>query len=140
MSHQVKFFIALILMSTFFACSQPTNNKNNKNPLFDSTLTTTLKTERFISVNCPKGDVELILNPDQTFELNIDLLDSNSHQHTGQQSVKGAWTRAGNNLKLVTDDANAIIYEITPGDNKACKFKSSTKDFFASNCDLTEKK
>jgi hypothetical protein len=144
MRRLVKFIPVLALMSAFFACSQ-TNNKNNKMLLYDSTITPVLKTERFVSVNCSKGDVALTLNPDQSFELDVHLPDSSTHQPTGQESLQGAWMKAGNNLTLVTNDANRISYELTTSDvktakeSKGCKFISSTKNFLASGCDLVKK-
>ena len=132
----------LTSLLTFFGCGQ-TSSKNNSNKPPQTT-----KTEQYVSMDCQMGDITLTLNPDQTFDLTILFWDNNTHQHTGQESVKGNWVKAGKVLTLTSNDQNKIIYELTTinmkiGDHEinsmAYGFKSNDNDFFATHFDLLEK-
>ena len=107
----------------------------------------TSKLEKYVSMDCQTGDITLTLNQDQTFDLTILLWDNATHQHTGQESIKGSWTKADKVLTLTTAEKNVIKYELTTtnmkiGTNelnsKTYGFKSNDKKFFATGYNLLD--
>lgn len=103
----MKLILMWTAILTFFGCGQ-TNSKNNS----DKPAKTT-KTEQYVSMDCQAGDITLTLNSDQTFDLTILFWDNNTHQHTGQESVKGNWVKTDKILTLTTSDKNKKVYELT---------------------------
>ena len=89
---------------------------------------------------------------DASFQQYIDITilfwDDKTNKHTGQETIKGSWTKAENVLTLITTDNNKIVYELTTTNmkiadhevnNKTYSFKTNDKDFFATKYDLLEK-
>ena len=138
----MKFILMWTSILALFGCGQ-TSSKNNSDKLSQTT-----KTEQYVSMDCQTGDITLTLNPDKTFDLTILFLDNNTHQHTGQESVKGNWVKVDKILTLTTSDNNKINYELTTTNMKigdleinsvTYGFKSNDKDFFATSFELLEK-
>ena len=139
----MKFIIMWTSILSFFGCGQ-TNEKN----IAENNADQKNKSEQYVSMDCQTGDITLTINSDQTFDLTILFWDSKTNQHTGQESVKGNWTKEDKTLTLITSDKNIIVYELTTTNMKIGEheinsstygFKSNDKDFFASRFDLVEK-
>ena len=138
----MKFIFMWTLLLTFLGCGQATIKDNrDKNAK-------TNQIEQYVSINCQAGDITLTLNPDKTFDLTILFWDDKTHQHTGQESVKGNWLIADKTLTLITNDDNEIVYELTTTNMKigdleinatTYGFKSNNKNFFATGFGLLEK-
>jgi hypothetical protein len=140
MKQQMKFLFMWTSLLTFLGCGQANKKDNNAQ---------TNNTEQYVSMDCQTGDITLTLNSDKTFDLTILFWDDRTHQHAGQENVKGNWSKADKILTLTTDDNNKIVYELTTTNMKigdleinstTYGFKSNDKDFFATSFDLLEKK
>lgn len=127
---------------SFFGCGQ----KNTEQANAQSTPQTN-KVEKYVSMMCQTGDITLTLNTDKTFDLTILFWNDKTNQHTGEESLKGTWTREDKKLTLVSADKNTIIYELTTTNmkigtlevnTKTYGFKSNDKDFFGTGYDLLE--
>ena len=132
-----------ISILTFLGCGQ-TSSKNAN----DNKIEQTDKTEQYVSMDCQTGDITLTLNPDKTFNLSILFWDSKTNQHTGQETVKGNWTKDEKRLILTTSDNNKIIYDskttnMKIGNNEINAMTygliSNEKAFFGTSFDLLEK-
>jgi hypothetical protein len=139
---QIRFILMWTFLMTFLGCGQ-TSNKNSS----DVSTKQTNKAEKYVSMECQTGDITLTLNTDMTFDLTILFWDSQTRQHTGQESTKGNWAKANKTLTLITTDNNKIIYELTTTNMKIGSteinattygYKSNDKDFFATGYSLLE--
>ena len=139
----MRFLIMWTSILTFLGCGQ-TSSKNAN----DNKIEQTEKTEQYVSMDCQTGDITLTLNPDKTFNLTILFWDSKTNQHTGQETVKGNWTKDEKRLTLTTSDNNKIIYDskttnMKIGNNEINAFTygfiSNDKAFFGTSFDLLEK-
>ncbi len=140
---QIKLLLLCIALTTFLGCNQQSNKPVNK----ATDVIHITKTERYVSMDCHKGDITLTLDTNNTFDLTILFWDSVARKHTGQESVKGHWSKGAKKLTLTTSDNNKIIYELSTtfmkiGSNEinatTYGFKSSDKDFFASGINLLD--
>ena len=102
----MRFLIMWTSILTFLGCGQTSSKYAN-----DNKIEQTEKTEQYVSMDCQTGDITLTLNPDKTFNLTILFWDSKTNQHTGQETVKGNWTKDEKRLTLTTSDNNKIIYD-----------------------------
>lgn len=143
MKQQIKFLIMWASVLTFLGCGQTISRNSN-----DNKIELTGETEQYVSMDCQTGDITLTLNPDKTFNLTILFWDSKTNQHTGQEIVKGNWTKNEKRLTLITSDNNKIIYDskttnMKIGNNEinamTYGFISNDKDFFGTRFDLLEK-
>jgi hypothetical protein len=143
MKRQMKIFIMWTSILTFLGCGLAISKKAN-----DNKIGQTNETEQYVSMNCQTGDITLTLNPDMTFNLIILFWDSKTNQHTGQEIVKGNWTKDEKRLTLITSDNNKIIYDSKTTNMKIGNieinamtygFISNDKAFFGTSFDLLEK-
>lgn len=81
----MKSLLMWACLLAYSGCGQ-TSSKDNKD--MSAQLT---KPDQYVSMDCEKGDITLSLNPDQTFELAILFWDNATHQHKGQERLKGIW-------------------------------------------------
>jgi hypothetical protein len=139
----MKLIIMWTTILTFFGCGQAPN-KN----VSDDKRSNSDKAEQYVSITCPTGDITLTLNSDKTFDLTILYWDNITKQHTGNETLKGSWTKAEDKLTLNSNDNNKIRYKLTStsmkiGNNEikfvTFSFTSNDKDFFGSRYNLLEK-
>ena len=130
------------MILTSLGCGQP----NGKDASLNSVQPA--KAEQYVSMDCPAGDITLTLGSDQTFDLTILFWDENTNQHTGQETIKGHWTKANRFVTLTSSDNNKIVYELTTTHMKiglneinaiTYGFISNDHDTFASGYGLLEK-
>jgi hypothetical protein len=69
------------------------------------------------SVNCPDGDVYLILDPDGSFTLVLDRIDAKQGTSLGQQKLTGKWQEMKGEVKLDSKESQ-IVYRREPASFK----------------------
>lgn len=101
----------------------------------------------FKSVDCPEGDVYLILERDGSFVLVLDRIDRKLGTSLGQEKITGKWQEAKAEVKLVAKDAE-IVYAREPtsfriGDRsftlEGLRWVRSTKHTFADSWMLVDR-
>lgn len=139
----MKFIIMWTSILTFLGCGQ-TRSKNSE----DNKVVQTGKVEQYVSMTCQTGDITMTLNTNKTFDLTILFWDNKIKTHTGQETLKGRWTKDDKRLILITSENNKIIYELKTtnmkiGNNEinamTYGFISNDKAFFGTSFDLLEK-
>jgi hypothetical protein len=101
----------------------------------------------YVSVDCPKGDITLIMNNDGTFSLELKHWDSKKNIHTQHETFSGKWRLSGK--KLILSSAVEVSYErnstsITVGSYSAnidsFTWERSSKPTFVDTFSLVERK
>ena len=54
----------------------------------------------YVSIDCPKGDITLMLNKDGKFSLELKHWDPKNNRHTHSETLSGSWRLSGKNLVL----------------------------------------
>lgn len=139
--------IRLLFLFSFIAvlgCNQKNSTQNTQ----DSQKPSIPLLEQYVSLDCQNGDITLTLNKDETFDLNIQLWDNESQEHIGEESIKGHWSKSGQELTLTSSENQVIVYTLTTHKLEVkdqelnavtYKFKSNSKNFFGTNFDLLDK-
>lgn len=54
----------------------------------------------YVSIDCPKGDITLVLKKDGTFSLELKHWDPQQYRHGHSETLSGSWRLSGKNLIL----------------------------------------
>lgn len=54
----------------------------------------------YVSIDCPKGDITLLLKKDGTFSVELKHWDPMQNRHTHSETLSGSWRLSGKNLIL----------------------------------------
>ncbi len=54
----------------------------------------------YVSIDCPKGDITLLLKNNGTFSLELKYWDSKQNRHTHSETLSGSWRISGKSLVL----------------------------------------
>jgi hypothetical protein len=101
----------------------------------------------YVSIDCPKGDITLMLNKDGKFSLELKHWDPKQNRHTRSETLVGSWSLSGK--KLVLSGSAQVTYERAPsamtvGSYSAnidgFKWRHSSKPTFADTFSLMERK
>jgi hypothetical protein len=101
----------------------------------------------YVSIDCPKGDITLKLQPDGAYSLELKHWDPKQNRHTRSESLSGRWRMNGKRLVLV--GAGELVYErnsnsLTVGQHSASidgfSWQSSSPSTFADKFTLVERK
>lgn len=101
----------------------------------------------YVSIDCPTGDITLVLNKDGKFFLELRHWDPKQNRHTRSETLSGSWRLAGK--KLILSSNVEINYEREPSamavgnysDNiDGFKWRHSSKPTFADTFSLVERK
>jgi hypothetical protein len=101
----------------------------------------------YVSIDCPKGDMTLLLNQDGKFSLELKHWDSTQNKHTRTENLSGNWSIADKKLTLL-GNVN-IEYVREPSSMKIGKnavaidgfnWLRSSKPSFADTFTLVERK
>lgn len=100
----------------------------------------------FVSIECPKGDISLTLNKDQTFLLELKYWDPQTNSHTHSENMKGHWNFDGDTLILSGSveskyKRDKMTLSIGPKSTtiNGLKWLSSTPSNFADGFDLVDR-
>ena len=101
---------------------------------------------RYVSIDCPQGDLTLTLAHDSSFTLVLAHWDSTANQHTSREALRGHWGLRGTDLTLVSSSTELHytrdVTDITLGIRRyridALQCKASKNPTFADSYMLVE--
>ena len=105
-----------------------------------------LLSREYVSIDCPKGDITLLLNTDGVFGLELKIWNEETHSHTHSEKLSGKWSYSEG--RLVLSGAGTIIYqrdtaELTIGSKisniDSLNWTSSSPATFADSFTLVER-
>ncbi len=103
---------------------------------------------RWVSIDCPRGDLTLTLAADGTFALHMAYWDEESEEHTHSELLEGRWNAQGRSLSLLAPDTTLRYVQdttlITVGYRRhripSLRWAESTHATFADTYPLGEEK
>lgn len=101
----------------------------------------------YVSIDCPKGDMTLLLNDNGKFSLGLKHWDSTQNKHTRTENLSGNWRISDKKLTLLGSAIIEYVREPSSmkiGDNAVTidgfKWLHSSKPTFADTFILVERK
>ncbi|MEW6603036.1 MAG: copper resistance protein NlpE N-terminal domain-containing protein [Nitrospirota bacterium] len=100
----------------------------------------------YVSIDCPQGDISLILKTDNSFKLEIKYWSQTENRHTHAERINGTWSSKGETLTLSGNVELTYIKDktdLTVGSRSASipslKFLKGSLSTFANGFELVER-